>query len=475
MPFIDVAAQRRRLGKRIDEAIARVLEHCQFVLGPEVARFEEQLSAFCGASQAITTASGTDALLMVLLAHGIGPGDAVLCPAFTFCATAELVVLAGATPVFVDVLAASFTIDPASVGDGLRTARRLGLNPRAVLAVDLFGAPADYDALSTAAEGRLVIADAAQSFGGTYKGRPVGRLAPVTTTSFFPAKPLGCYGDGGAVLTDDPELAGVLRSLRAHGQGADRDEHLRIGLTGRLDTLQAAVLLEKLTIFPEEIVARQAIAARYAAGLGGLALVPKLPPGCSSVWSQYTIRVQRSQRAALRAQLTAHGIPSAVYYPRPLHQQPAYRGFPVVDSGLSVSDELAEEVLSLPMHAYLEAPVQDRIIATIGASLGSSPCSHAYRLRSRSESARLKLTASALSCAPGPLGRHMNCGDRRRSNDPSTGTDGEQNRPPRRLGVVGPRSRAPIASRPPGRPQVSRPQTQVPPVAGGPRSPPPGQ
>ena len=240
------------------------------------------------------------------------PGDAVLCPAFTFCATAELVVLAGATPVFVDVLAASFTIDPASVGDGLRTARRLGLNPRAVLAVDLFGAPADYDALSTAAEGRLVIADAAQSFGGTYKGRPVGRLAPVTTTSFFPAKPLGCYGDGGAVLTDDPELAGVLRSLRAHGQGADRDEHLRIGLTGRLDTLQAAVLLEKLTIFPEEIVARQAIAARYAAGLGGLALVPKLPPGCSSVWSQYTIRVQRSQRAALRAQLTAHGIPSAV-------------------------------------------------------------------------------------------------------------------------------------------------------------------
>jgi dTDP-4-amino-4,6-dideoxygalactose transaminase len=365
IPFIDVAAQRRRLGTRIDEAIARVLGHCQFILGPEVKQLEDALSAYCGARHTVSTASGTDALVMVLLAKGIGRGDAVLCPAFTFCATAEAIALVGATPVFIDILADSFNIDPASLKRGILTARGLGLNPKAVCAVDLFGMPADYDGIATAAQGLYVLADAAQSFGATYKNRRVGTLAAVTATSFFPAKPLGCYGDGGAVLTDDSELATVLRSLRVHGQGLGKDDSVRIGLTARLDTLQAAVLIEKLKIFPEEIIARDRIAARYSAGLADVAIVPAVPSERSSVWSQYTIRLNPRQRAVARAALEAQGIPTAVYYPRPLHWQEAYRRFPVADGGLPVAEALATEVLSLPMHAYLETAVQDRIIAAV--------------------------------------------------------------------------------------------------------------
>jgi dTDP-4-amino-4,6-dideoxygalactose transaminase len=371
IPFIDVVAQRRRLGTRIDEAIARVLGHCQFILGPEVKHLEDALSAFCGALHTVSTASGTDALVMVLLAKGIGQGDAVLCPGFTFCATAEAIALVGATPVFIDILADSFNIDPASLKRGILTARGLGLNPKAVCAVDLFGMPADYDGIAAVAEGLFVLADAAQSFGATYKSRPVGTLAPVTATSFFPAKPLGCYGDGGAVLTDDGELASVLRSLRVHGQGLAKDDSVRIGLTARLDTLQAAVLLEKLKIFPEEISARDRIAARYAAGLADVAIVPSVPSERSSVWSQYTIRLHPRQRAVTRAALEAQGIPTAIYYPRPLHCQEAYRRFPVADGGLPVAEAVATEVLSLPMHAYLKAAVQDRIIAALRTVLTS--------------------------------------------------------------------------------------------------------
>ena len=256
--FIDVAAQRRRLGRRIDDAIARVLAHCQFVMGPEVHALEAELAAFCGARHAICVASGTDALLLALLAKGIGPGDAVFCPAFTFAATAEPVALLNATPVFVDVEEASFNLDCLSLERAIATAKQRGLRPKAVIPVDLFGQSADYDAIApvASAEGLFVIADAAQSFGATYNGRQVGTLAPVTATSFFPAKPLGCYGDGGALFTDDDEMAGVLRSLRVHGQGADKYDNVRIGITGRLDSIQAAVLIEKLKIFPDEIVAR---------------------------------------------------------------------------------------------------------------------------------------------------------------------------------------------------------------------------
>jgi UDP-2-acetamido-2-deoxy-ribo-hexuluronate aminotransferase len=371
IPFIDVAAQRRRLGRAIDEAIARVLAHCQFIHGPEVREFETELAAFCGARHAIGCASGTDALLLVLLAKAIGPGDAVICPDFTFTATAEVVALLGATPVFADVDETSFNLAPESLVRAAATARALGLRPRAVIPVDLFGQPADHDAIAAtaAAEDLFVLDDAAQAFGATYKNRRLGALAPATATSFFPAKPLGCYGDGGAVLTDDDELADAMRSLRVHGEGRDKYDCVRIGINGRLDTIQAAILIEKLKIFPEEMVERERVARRYSAGLADVAAVPKLARGSTSVWAQYTIRLAGGRRDALAAALKSQGIPTAVYYHTPLHRQAAYRHFPVVDGGVPVSERLTEEVISLPMHAYLDEATQDRIIAAVRDAL----------------------------------------------------------------------------------------------------------
>jgi dTDP-4-amino-4,6-dideoxygalactose transaminase len=372
IPFIDVAAQRRRLGRAIDDAIARVLGHCQFILGPEVREAEAALAAFCGARHAVTCASGTDALLLPLMAKGIGAGDAVICPSFTFAATAEVVALAGATPVFADVEADSFNLDPASVGRAVATARDRGLRPRAIIPVDMFGQPADHDAIAAiaAAEKLFVLDDAAQAFGATYKRRKLGTLAPATATSFFPAKPLGCYGDGGAVFTDDDALAALMRSLRVHGAGGDRYDCVRIGLNGRFDTIQAAVLLEKLKIFPEEIAARARIADIYSQALADIVAVPRLRPDRTSVWAQYTIRVTGGRRDDLAATLKAQGIPTAIHYPRPLHRQEAYQKFPLAAGGLPVSERLAQEVISLPMHAYLERPVQDRIIAAVRQALG---------------------------------------------------------------------------------------------------------
>jgi dTDP-4-amino-4,6-dideoxygalactose transaminase len=372
IPFIDVAAQRRRLGSAIDDAVGRVLAHCQFIQGPEVRALEADLAAFCGAKHVIGCASGTDALLLVLLAWEIGPGDAVICPAFTFHATAEQVALLGATPVFADVEADTFNIDPASLERAVATAKALGLKPRAVIPVDLFGLPADHDAIAAIAEkhGLLVLDDAAQSFGATYRGRKLGKLATATATSFFPAKPLGCYGDGGAVFTDDDALAARVKSLRVHGESpTDKYDALRIGVTGRLDTIQAAVLIEKLKIFPDEIVARQAVAARYAEGLADVAITPRTGNESTSVWAQYTIRLAPGRRDALGAALKAEGIPTAIYYAKPLHRQAAYRDFPVVDGGLPVCEQLAEEVISLPMHAYLEPAVQDRVIEAVRRAL----------------------------------------------------------------------------------------------------------
>jgi len=367
IPFIDLAAQRRRLGAAIDEALARVTAHCQFVLGPEVRELEAQLAAFAGARHAISCASGTDALLLGLMAKGIGPGDAVICPAFTFCATAEVAVLIGATPVFADIDADTFNVG----GDGLRkavaTAKARGLRPKAVIPVDLFGLPADHDMVAeiARAEGLFVLDDAAQAFGATYKGRRLGGLADATATSFFPAKPLGCYGDGGAIFTNDDALADVIRSLRVHGQGTDKYDNIRIGVTGRLDTLQAAVLIEKLKIFPDEIVARDRVAARYAEMLGDVVTVPRTPKGYTSVWAQYTIRLKSGARDGFAKALQAEGVPTAIYYPKPLHRQTAYRNFPVADGGLPVSDAVAHEVISLPMHPYLDAPTQDRIVDAV--------------------------------------------------------------------------------------------------------------
>jgi dTDP-4-amino-4,6-dideoxygalactose transaminase len=365
--FIDLAAQRRRLGRRIDEAIARVLAHCQFVVGPEVHALEAELARFCGARHVVSVASGTDALILALLAKGIGAGDAVFCPAFTFAATAEPIALLGATPVFVDVEEESFNLAPASLERAIASAKRRDLRPKAVIPVDLFGQPADYDSILpvAAAEKLFVIADAAQAFGATYRGRPVGTLAPVTITSFFPAKPLGCYGDGGAIFTDDDELARVLRSLRIHGQGADKYDNVRIGITGRLDSIQAAVLLEKLKIFPNEIAARDRVARRYHDALGDVAITPRIAGGSASVWAQYTIRLEAGSRDAVAARLQAQGVPTMIYYPKPLHRQEAFRHHPVAGNGLPVTDRLAAEVLSLPMHAYLDEATQDRIIAAV--------------------------------------------------------------------------------------------------------------
>jgi dTDP-4-amino-4,6-dideoxygalactose transaminase len=368
VPFIDIGAQRRRLGKSIDEAVSRVLAHCQFINGPEVTQFEAALAAFSGAKHVVTCASGTDALLMVLMAKGVGRGDAVLCPSFTFCATGEAVALTGATPVFVDVDEATFNIDANSLKRGIATAKKLGLKPRAVIPVDLFGQSADHDAIGAIAEaeGMFVLDDAAQAFGASYKGRRLGTFGLVTATSFFPAKPLGCFGDGGAIFTDDAGLAETLRSVRVHGQGSDKYDNVRLGLTGRLDTMQAAVLLEKLKIFEDEIAARNKVAERYAQGLGNVVTVPRLASGCSSVWAQYTIRLpQGSDRDGFAATLKAQGIPTAIYYPKSMHQQTAYRDFPVADGGLPASERLSGDVISLPMHAYLDEPTQQRIIKAV--------------------------------------------------------------------------------------------------------------
>ena len=368
IPFIDIGAQRQRLGKAIDEAVSRVLAHCQFINGPEVTQLEAELASFSGAKHVVSCASGTDALLMVLMAKGVGPGDAVFCPSFTFCATGEAVALAGATPVFVDVEEATFNIDAASLKRGIATARRLGLKPRAVIPVDLFGQSADHDAIGAVAaeEGLFVLDDAAQGFGASYKGRRLGTVALATATSFFPAKPLGCFGDGGAIFTDDAELSETLRSIRVHGQGSDKYDNIRLGLTGRLDTMQAAILIEKLKIFEDEIAARNRVAERYARALGNVVTVPRLASGCSSIWAQYTIRLpKRTDRDQFAAALKAQGVPTAIYYVKSMHQQTAYRDFPVADGGLPVSEQLSDDVISLPMHAYLDEATQDRVIAAV--------------------------------------------------------------------------------------------------------------
>jgi dTDP-4-amino-4,6-dideoxygalactose transaminase len=364
IPFIDVAAQRRRLGSAIDAAVAKVLNHCQFILGPEVRTFEAELAAFCGARHVVTCASGTDALVLALRAMGVGPGDAVVCPSFTFCATAEVAVLVGATPVFVDVDAATFNIDANGIVGAVATAREAGLRPKAIIPVDLFGLPADHGAVQAAAsaENLLVLDDAAQGFGATCNNRRLGTFGQATATSFFPAKPLGCYGDGGAVTTDDDGFADTLRSLRVHGQGTDKYDNVRIGLASRLDTIQAAILIEKLKIFPDEIDARNRIADRYSEGLRDVVGVPRIPAGYTSVWAQYTIRVAGGRRDALAAALQAEGIPTAIYYPIPLHRQQAYKHYPIGKGGVAASDRLASEVISLPMHAYLDLATQDHII-----------------------------------------------------------------------------------------------------------------
>jgi dTDP-4-amino-4,6-dideoxygalactose transaminase len=370
--FIDLGAQRRRLGRRIDDAILRVVDHGRYIMGPEVAEFEQRLAAFCGARHVLSCANGTDALGLALMVKGLKRGQAVLVPSFTFAATAEVVAWFDAVPVFVDVREDTFNMDPASLEAGIATAGRMGLDPVGVIPVDLFGLPAEYDEILAiaAVHGLWVICDAAQSFGAAYRDRNVGTIGDIATTSFFPAKPLGCYGDGGAVLVDDDEAFTVLKSLRVHGQGSNKYDNVRIGMNARLDTIQAAVLSEKLAIFADEMVARNRVAARYDGLLAELVSVPKIPAGLTSVWAQYTVRLPSGRdRDAVAAKLKASGVPTAVYYAKPLHGQSAYRDYPAAGNGLPVSDRLASEVLSLPMHPYLDEATQDRIAAELRAAL----------------------------------------------------------------------------------------------------------
>ncbi len=364
LPFIDLQAQRARIGPAIDQAIARVIEHGQFIMGPEVGRLEEALAEFSGARHVVTCANGTDALILVLMAEDIGPGDAVLVPSFTFIATCEAVAARRATPVFVDVETKSFNIDPRSLERSIAAAQKAGLKPRMIIAVDLFGRPADYVALRECAKahGLILVADAAQSFGAELQSRRVGTLADYTTTSFFPAKPLGCYGDGGAVLTDNAEAAEVLRSVHLHGRGRDKYENVRVGLNSRLDTLQAAVLLEKLKVFPEEIPARNAAARRYQALLSHIVSTPAIPNDATSVWAQYTVVLgPHHDRSRAQAGCRAAGVPTAIYYPIPMHAQAGYSHNPCDPEGLVQSEMLAARVLSLPLHAYLDEVSQERV------------------------------------------------------------------------------------------------------------------
>ncbi len=363
--FIDLKAQRRRLGENLDRALLSAVDEGAYILGPQVGRFEAALAAFAGAGHAIGTANGTDAIGICLMAMGLRPGDAVICPAFTFAATAEAVAWLGATPVFVDIDEKTYNLDPAALPLALETAARAGLKPRAVIAVDLFGQPADYEPIEAFCRdnGLKLICDAAQGFGASYRGRRVGSIGDFTTASFFPAKPLGCYGDGGAILTNDGESAELIRSLRFHGKGSDKYDNVRIGMNSRLDTIQAAILLEKLSIFEDEIAARQVVARRYAEGLADVAAVPFVMDGCVSVWAQYTIRVPAASRDGFMKAMKERGVPTNIYYPRPLNRQTAYARFPVAGNGLPVSERIAQEVVALPMHPYLTADVQDYIVA----------------------------------------------------------------------------------------------------------------
>ena len=369
IPFIDLAAQRDRIRPGLDRAIAGVLDSGQYILGDANRQLEAALSARADGTTCLAVASGTDALALPLMAWGLKPGDAVFVPAFTFVATAEVVAWLGATPVFVDVLPDLYTMDPDSLVAAIEDAREKGLTPRVVMPVGLFGQPADMRRIGpiAATHDLKVIDDAAQSFGAQLDEHPVGTLADVTATSFYPAKPLGCYGDGGAVFTADAELAAVMRSLHVHGQGEHRYDNVRIGMNGRLDTIQAAILLEKLKIFDDEIVARNRLAALYDAALGGAVATPHVIGGGTSVWAQYTIQVGDRDRVA--AHCRSRGVPTAVFYPIPLSHQVAYRRYPVAPGGVPVSEELSRRVISLPMHPYLSPADQDRIVAAVHEAL----------------------------------------------------------------------------------------------------------
>ncbi|WP_317993557.1 DegT/DnrJ/EryC1/StrS family aminotransferase [Bartonella gliris] len=366
MQFIDLGAQRARIEDKINAAIAHVIASGKYILGPKVTEFEERLADYLGVKHVVACANGTDALKMPLMAKNIGPGDAVFCPSFTFSATAEVVALVGAEPVFVDVRPDTFNIDVDKLCEAIEMIKKEGrLRPKAVIPVDLFGLSADYAQIARVAvkENLFVIEDAAQSIGGRSGNIMCGAFGDVAATSFYPAKPLGCYGDGGAMMTNDDDLAALLRSILFHGKGKTQYDNVRIGLNSRLDTIQAAILLEKLVILEDEMEKRVEIAQYYSNGLSDIVTVPEVEEGERCAYAQYTIKVKDRDR--LKNYLQENSIPTMVYYETPLHQQPAYKHFPYVKGSLSVSESLGKCVLSLPMHPYLAQSDQDIIIQRI--------------------------------------------------------------------------------------------------------------
>jgi len=376
IPFLDLKAQQARLMPILRPRLEAVLAHCQFVLGPEVAELEARLAAYCGAQHCVGVSSGTDALQIAMMAEGIGAGDAVFLPAFTYTATAEVPLLLGATPVFVDVDPRTFQIDPAHLQARIRHVRASGrLRPRAIVGVDLFGQPANWPELQRIAdkEGLFLLDDLAQSFGASLHGVKLGTQATATATSFFPSKPLGAYGDGGALFTDDPDRAALYRSLRSHGEGAARYDVLRTGVNGRLDTLQAAILLAKLDVFDAELATRERIAQVYDRRLGNVVTIPARVPDSTSAWAIYAVLLPDSAtRDRVQASLKASGVPSAIYYPRPLHHQPAYAGAHD-GSALPVSEDLATRIMALPIHPDLSDADVEQVCEAMMAALPAGP------------------------------------------------------------------------------------------------------
>lgn len=388
IPFIDLQAQYQVIGSRVEQRVLNVLRSGQYILGPEVRELEQALAEFVGTRHCVSCASGTDALLIALMAKGVGPGDAIFVPPFTFFATAEVIALLGATPVFVDIEKDTFNIDPKALESAILAVQSSDsakhplprkkdgspsgpLVPRGIITVDLFGLPADYPQINAIASrhGLFVIEDAAQSFGGALEGKRASSLAEIGCTSFFPAKPLGCYGDGGALFTDSDALAELFRSIRVHGQGTDRYENVRLGITGRLDSIQAAILLEKLAIFPGELKARDDIARQYSAGIAArdLGLVtPKVATGAFSAWAQYSLLARNAEhRDACMASLKAAGVPSMIYYTKPLHLQTAFAGLNHRAGDYPVSEDAAQRIFSLPMHPYLKESAIQQIVAAL--------------------------------------------------------------------------------------------------------------
>ena len=372
LPFIDLAAQQARIRQDVDQRIASVLSHGAYILGPEVKELEVALAQRCGAAHVISCSSGTDALILALLGLGLRPGQGVIVPSFTFAASAEAIAVLGSVPVFAEIDPSTYNLDPDGLPSALATAHAQNIEVVGIMCVGLFGQPADITRISAFADkhGLWVLDDAAQSFGSTWKGQQAGTLGRVTATSFFPAKPLGCYGDGGAVLTNDDSIAEIAVSCRVHGQGRDKYENERIGMTARLDTIQAAILLSKLSIFDDELAVRQQVADQYETLLGGKVTTPLLAADATSSWAQYVIQLpDGTDRQAVQDQMGSKNIPTAVYYPRPMHTQPPYLRYPVAQDGLSVTERLASSVLALPMHPYLTPEQQEQVADALMSSL----------------------------------------------------------------------------------------------------------